>query len=156
MLLTGTHLRTLDQKKRLGLPRKVREQLSDPTTMFVTPGPDQCLWLYTRSGLENLAEKLDQTPATDAEARVFRRLYFAQTEAVDLDRAGRILVPDRLVQFAGLQHDVVLIGIRDHLELWDAQRWEQYLAQNAPRFDAVAENAFRKGTSPGEARIESR
>src|SRR5438876_26558 len=124
MLLTGTHLRTLDQKKRLGLPRKVREQLSDPTTMFVTPGPDQCLWLYTRSGLEALAEKLDQTPATDAEARVFRRLYFAQTEAVDLDRAGRVLVPDRLAQFAGLQHEVTLIGIRDHLELWGAQRWQ--------------------------------
>jgi MraZ protein len=144
MLLTGTHLRTLDQKKRLALPRKIREQLDDPATLFVTPGTDQCLWLYTDSGLRNLAEKLDQAPATDAEARVFRRLYFAQTEAVDLDRAGRILVPDRLAQFAGLQHEVVLIGVRDHLELWDSQRWQQYLAQNAPRFDAVAENAFQK------------
>src|SRR5437870_3280015 len=99
MLLTGTHLRTLDQKKRVGLPKKLREQLGEPETVFVTPGPDQCLWLFTRSGLENLAEKLDQTPATDAEARVFRRLYFAQAEAVDLDTAGRILIPDRLAQF---------------------------------------------------------
>jgi MraZ protein len=144
MLLTGTHPRTLDEKKRLTLPKRVREQLGEPETLFVTPGPDQCLWVYTRAGLEQLAEKLDRSPATDAEARVFRRLYFAQTEAVDVDRSGRILIPERLVQFAGLQHELILIGIRDHLELWDAQRWQQYLASNAPRFDAVAEGAFQK------------
>jgi MraZ protein len=143
MLLTGTHPRTLDDKKRLALPRRIREQLGEPSTLFVTPGPDQCLWLFSQDALERLAEKLDRSPAADAEVRVFRRLYFAQTEAVDVDRNGRILIPDRLVQFAGLQHDVVLIGVRDHLELWDAQRWQQYLATNAPRFDAVAEGAFK-------------
>jgi MraZ protein len=144
MLLTGTHSRTLDEKNRLALPKRVREQLGDPGTLFVTPGPDQCLWLYTQQGLDQLADKLDKAPAADAEARVFRRLYFAQTEAVDLDRNSRILVPERLVQFAGLQRDVVLLGVRDHLELWDGQRWQEYLTRNAPRFDAVAEGAFRK------------
>src|SRR5713226_8386165 len=133
MLLTGTHARTLDDKKRLGLPKRVRDQLGevdelgDPQTLFVTPGPDQCLWLYTQSGLESLAAKLDQSPATDTEARVFRRLYFAQTESVDLDRAGRILISERLIQFASLTHEVILIGVRDHLELWDSSRWQQYL-----------------------------
>ena len=145
MLLTGTHPRTLDDKKRLALPRRIRELLGNPGLLFLTPGPDQCLWVYTQEALERLAEKLDQAPAADAEARVFRRLYFAQTEAVDVDRAGRILVPDRLAQFAGLQHEVVLIGVRDHLELWDARRWQQYLTENAPRFDTVAEGAFRGG-----------
>ena len=144
MLLTGTYPRTLDDKKRMALPKRVRELLQDPETLYVTPGPDQSLWLYTQKGLEQLSEKLDQTPATDAEARVFRRLYFAQTEAVDVDRSGRILIPDWLVQFAGLKHEVVLLGVRDHLELWDAQRWQAYLTQHAPRFDAVAESAFRK------------
>jgi MraZ protein len=144
MLLTGTYARTLDDKKRLGLPKRVRELLGEPATLFVTPGPDQSLWLYTESGLEQMAARLDQAPATDAEARVFRRLYFAQTEAVDVDRTGRILVPDRLLQFGGLTHEVVLIGVRDHLEMWDAARWQQYLAQHAPRFDAVAESAFQK------------
>ena len=144
MLLTGTHPRTLDDKKRLALPKRLRELLGEPATLFVTPGPDQTLWLYTKSELERLAEKLDQAPATDAEARVFRRLYFAQTESVDVDKAGRILVPERLMQFAGLEHEVVLLGVRDHLELWEASRWHQYVAENASRFDAVAENAFRK------------
>jgi MraZ protein len=144
MLLTGTHPRTLDDKKRIALPKRVRELLNEPQTLFVTPGPDQSLWLYTQTALEELSGKLDQTPATDAEARVFRRLYFAQTEAVDVDRNGRILIPERLVQFAALKHEVVLLGVRDHLELWDTERWQQYLTQNAPRFDAVAESAFRK------------
>jgi MraZ protein len=143
VLLTGTSPRTLDDKKRLALPKRLREQLGDPQTLFLTPGPDGCLWIYTQDGLERLAEKLDQAPAAGPEARVFRRLYFAQTEAVDVDRSGRILVPDRLAQFAGLQHDVILIGVRDHLELWDAGRWQQYLTDNAPRFDAVAEGAFK-------------
>lgn len=145
MLLTGTYSRSLDDKKRFGLPKRVRELLGEPNTLFITPGPDQSLWLYTQAGLEQLSVKLDATPATDAEARVFRRLYFAQTEAVDVDRTGRVLVPDRLVQFASLGHDVVLIGVRDHLELWDAARWQDFLARNASRFDAVAEGAFRSG-----------
>lgn len=144
MMLTGTYPRTLDEKKRLVFPKRVREQLKDPERLFVSPGPDQCLWLYAQENLERLAEKLDEAPATDAEARVFRRLYFAQTEAVDVDRSGRVLIPERLVQFAELKHEVVLIGVRDHLELWDAERWQQYLAQHAPRFDAVAEGAFQK------------
>jgi len=143
MLLTGTHSRSLDEKNRLVLPKRLREQLGDPGTLFVTPGPDKCLWIFVQADLDALAEKLDRAPATDAEARVFRRLYFAQTEAVDVDRSGRVLIPDRLLRFAGLQHEAVLVGVRDHLELWDAQRWQDYLAANAPRFDSVAEGAFR-------------
>ena len=145
MLLTGTHPRTLDDKKRLTLPKKVREQLASATELYLAQGLDQCLWIYDKGGLEHLAQKLDETPATDAEARVFRRLFFAQMEAVDIDKTGRVLVPDRLATFADLKHEVVLIGVRDHLELWDAERWRQYLGQNGPRFDAVAEASFRKG-----------
>ena len=145
MLLTGTHPRTLDDKKRLTLPKRTREQVGEVTQLFVTPGADQSLWIYTKDELERLSAKLDQTPATDAEARVFRRLFFAQMEEVDLDRNGRILIPDRLVQFAGLEHEVVLLGIRDHLELWNAERYQAYFEKHSPEFDKVAEQAFRAG-----------
>jgi MraZ protein len=134
----------LDDKKRLALPKRLREVLGNPESLFATPGPDLSLWLYTKQELERLAGKLDETPATDAEARVFRRLYFAQTESVDIDRNGRVLIPERLLQFAEIKHDVVLLGVRDHLELWDAARWQAFLTQHGPRFDAVAESAFRK------------
>jgi len=144
MLLTGTHSRTLDDKKRLVLPRRIREELGETATrLFVAQGLDQCLWLYDSAALERLAGKLDETPATDAEARVFRRLFFSQMEAVDIDKAGRVLIPDRLMEFAGLQHEVMLLGVRDHLELWDAGRWQNYVAQHGPRFDKVAEGAFK-------------
>ena len=144
MLLTGTHPRTLDDKNRLALPKRVRELLGDPAALFVTPGPDQTLWVYAEGELETLAGRLDQAPATDGEARLFRRLYFAQTEQVDVDKSGRILVPERLGKFAGLHKEVVLIGVRDHLELWDAGRWQAYVDTNAARFDQAAEQAFTK------------
>lgn len=144
MLLTGTYPRTVDDKGRLTLPKRVRELLKEPPTLFVTPGPDQSLWLYTEADLERLAGRLDEAPATDAEARVFRRLYFAQTESADLDKNGRLLVPERLAQFAGLQKEVVLLGVRDHLELWDASKWQAYVNEHAARFDTVAEKAFEK------------
>jgi len=144
MLLTGTHPRTLDDKNRLTLPSRIREQLGETKQLFVAQGLDQCLWIYDRAGLEKLAEKMDQISATDGEARTFRRLFFAQMEAADLDKTGRVLIPERLVQFARLGHDVILIGVRDHLELWDAERWNEYVNGNAPRYDAVAEATFRK------------
>ena len=143
MLLTGTHPRTLDDKKRLALPKRIREQVGEVEQLFVTPGPDQTLWIYTKHELERLSARLDETPATDAEARVFRRLFFAQMEEVDLDGSSRILIPDRLVEFAGLEHEVVLLGVRDHLELWDEARWRSFLKQHAKKFDKVAEEAFR-------------
>src|SRR5205823_6654710 len=130
MLLTGTHARTLDDKKRLTLPKRVREQLGDVTQLFITPGPDACLWVWTRQELERLSERLDQAPATDAESRVFRRLFYARMEGVDLDRSGRILIPDRLLQYAEIGHEAVLLGVRDHLELWDAKRWQDFLSQH--------------------------
>jgi len=144
MLLTGTHDRTLDDKKRLALPKRVREQLGDIKKLFVSQGVDQCLWLFGPNDLDQLAEKIDQAPGAHGKVRVFSRLLFASMEEVELDRNGRILLPERLVQFAGLAHDVTLIGVRDHLELWDAARWKQYREQNAASFDAVADEAFKK------------
>jgi MraZ protein len=145
MLLTGTYFRTLDEKNRLVLPKRIREQLEEPALVFMTPGQDKCLEMYSQASLEQRSQKLDQAPATDTEVRLFRRLYFAQTETVEVDGNGRILIPERLLEFAGLKHEVALIGVRDHLELWDAERWKQYQTENAPRFDAVAEGAFQKG-----------
>jgi len=134
MLLTGTHPRTLDDKKRLVLPSRVRDQLGEITKLFVTKAQDQSLGLYRPQEMEQLAAKIDQASATSQEVRVFSRMFFASMEEVEVDRAGRILLPDRLVQYAGLKHEVVLVGVRDHLELWDAARWEEYEGQNAARF----------------------
>lgn len=144
MLLHGTYPRMLDEKNRLTLPRRVRDQLGDVSRLFLTPGQDRCLWLFTQEGLEQYAAKIDQAPATDDDVRVFRRLFFSRTESAELDGHGRILIPDWHAQQAGLRKDVILLGVRDHLELWDAGHWQAYSGEHTPRFDAVAEQAFRK------------
>ncbi len=139
--LTGTFPCNLDEKHTLVLPRAIRDQLGNCDTVLVSPGPDHCLWVTNHAHLERLADRLEQSPAREAEVRVFRRLYYAQTEKVPLTSDGRAQIPEKLVQFAGLHQEVVLVGIDDHFELWDVARWKQYTQQqsNAARAVAVEE-----------------
>ena len=126
MALTGTYPCNVDDKRGIALPRAVREQFGDAETLLASPGPDQCLWLTDPSHQERLAERLEHSPAREVDVRVFKRLYYAQTERVTVGADGRITLSDRLAQFAGLSQEVVLVGIDDHFELWDAARWKQY------------------------------
>jgi MraZ protein len=140
--LTGTYPCNLDDKKTMTLPRQIREQLGSSDVVLVSPGPDQCLWLTNQAHLERLAERLEQSPAREVDVRVFKRLYFAQTEKTPLSADGRVSIPERLAQFADLHQEVVLVGIDDHFELWDAARWKQYTQQksSAARPAASAEH----------------
>ena len=94
--------------------------------VLVSPGPDQCLWLTDPTHQERLADRLEHSPAREVDVRVFKRLYYAQTEKAEVGADGRVTISDRLAQFAGLSQEVVLVGIDDHFELWDAARWKQY------------------------------
>ena len=129
--LTGTFPCNLDDKKAMTLPRAIRDQLGNSDTVLISPGPDKCLWLTNQAHLERLAQRLEQSPAREADVRVFRRLYFAQTEKTALTADGRVAISERLASFAGLHQEVVLVGIDDHFELWDAGRWRQYTQQKS-------------------------
>lgn len=129
--LTGTYQCSLDEKSRLTLPRAIRDQLDSSETVLLSPGPDKCLWLTTQPHLERLAERLDQSQVNEADVRVFKRLYFAQTEKLSVNGDGRVTIPERLGQFAGLHQEVVLVGIDDHFEVWDAARWRSYTQQKS-------------------------
>jgi division/cell wall cluster transcriptional repressor MraZ len=129
--LTGTFPCNLDDKHTITLPRAIREQLGQDNTVLVSPGPDQCLWLTNHAHLERLAERMDQSQAKEADVRVFKRLYFAQTEKVSVSADCQVVISDRLVQFAGLHQEVVLVGIDDHFELWDIARWRVYTQQKS-------------------------
>ena len=124
--LTGTYPCNLDEHGALLLPQAIRDQLGATDMMLVSPGPDQCLWLTNAAHLERLAQRLDQSLAREADVRTFRRLYFAQMEKAALNADGRIIISERLAQFAGLHQEVVLVGIDDHFELWDVSRWKDY------------------------------
>ncbi len=129
--LTGTYQCSLDEKGQLTLPRSIRDQLGGSDTVLLSPGPDKCLWLTNQHHLERLGERLDQSQANEADVRVFKRLYFAQTEKLTINSDGRVTIPERLGQFAGLHQEVVLVGIDDHFEVWDAARWRSYTQQKS-------------------------
>jgi len=135
--LTGTYQCSLDAKGQLTLPRSLRDQFNGSDTILLSPGPDKCLWLTNQAHLERLGERLEQSQANEADVRVFKRLYFAQTEKLSVNDDGRVTLPERLSVFAGLQQEVVLVGIDDHFEVWDAARWRSYTQQKSAGHSAA-------------------
>jgi MraZ protein len=152
MLLTGTFPRTLDDKQRLAIPKRLRDAMTlggaDVTVLYAAPGTDGSLALYTEASFLRLGEQLAASPPTGQEVRAFSRLFYAQAERLDVDRQGRVRVPPELVRLAALEKDVVLVGVRDHLELWNRPRWEAYLAQQQTQYDLLAERAFAPPAKP--------
>lgn len=129
--LTGTFACNLDEHKNLTLPKAIRDQLGNCDTVLVSPGPDHCLWLTNHTHLERLSERIEQSPAREADVRVFKRLYYAQTEKTPVTAEGRVAVSDKLAQFAGLSQELVIVGIDEHFEIWDAAHWKQYTQQKS-------------------------
>jgi MraZ protein len=148
MLLTGTYDRALDDKFRLALPKRFRELLAssfsggEGRTLFLTPGTDGSLALYAGPAFARMAEKLAAQSPTAQDVRAFGRLLYAQSQSVELDGQGRIRIPPELLRHASLARECVLIGVGDHIELWDKGRWEAYLSREQPRYDELAESAL--------------
>lgn len=145
MALTGTYPRNLDEKKRLAVPKRLWDEFGEEElkSLYIAPGMDKSLALYSPTEFEKLANQIAQRPATRADVRTYTRLFYARAEKVDLDTQGRIRIPDRLADLAGLQRDVVLVGVHNHAEIWDAKIWEDYLAAQGPEFDEYASQAFQ-------------
>jgi MraZ protein len=143
MLLTGTFPRSLDDKQRLAIPKPLREALGcpDQSVFFLAPGTDGSLAFYTESVFMRLAEQMDTTSPNSQEVRAFSRLFYAQAQRVEIDRQGRMRIPAELAQLAGLEREIVLIGVRDHVEIWNRTQWEEYLRQQQARYDEIAETA---------------
>lgn len=123
--LTGTYPAKRDATGKLVLPSAVLEQLGGVSTVLLSPGSDRCLWLTNQAHLDRLGAKLDKSSAREADVQSFKRLYYAQTVKVPL-KEGKAEVNDKLRAFAGLHEDVVLVGIDDHFEVWDAAKWRRY------------------------------
>jgi MraZ protein len=149
MLLTGCFSRSIDDKLRVAIPIKVRTVLEGPDkgAIFVAPGTDGSLAIYAESAFSRLAERLAEASPTRQDVRAYTRLFYAQAQQVELDVQGRVRIPPELAAWAGLQKDVVLLGVQDHLELWAADRWAAYLAEKQPHYDRIAEAAFDPPTT---------
>jgi|SRR3989344_9543301 len=123
-MLIGEYRHTIDAKKRLALPAKFRKELGE--TVIVTRGIDSCLVVYTQKEWEVMSGKLGALPASQIEARGFARIMLAGAMAVELDRLGRILVPEYLKNYASLTKNVVICGLYNRLEIWDQEQWDAY------------------------------
>jgi MraZ protein len=144
MALTGTFERTMDDKLRLAVPKPLRDGFSEPELpeFYLAPGNEGCLNLYSTAGFEQLASRLATISTGNANVRNFLRVFYSQAERVVVDKQSRIRVPDRLVNLAGLTHDVVLIGVHDHVEIWDKGRWDSFLSQHGSQFDDLTAQAL--------------
>jgi transcriptional regulator MraZ len=144
MLLTGKFLRTLDEKHRLAIPKSLRESLGDQAglQLFVAPATDGALAVYPEATFAQLVERLAVGSPTARDVRDYRRLFFSQAASTKLDRQGRLRIPLALVQWAKLNGEVVLLGVQDHVELWNRGAWEQYSTERRDRYDQIAEAAF--------------
>lgn len=123
-MLIGQYKHTIDNKKRLSLPAKFRGELGDK--VIITTGIEKCLVVYTQREWEVLSQKLSNLPISASEARSFTRVTLANAMEVQLDKLGRILIPDYLKEYARFKKNVVVCGLSNRLEIWDDKKWEAY------------------------------
>lgn len=123
-MLIGEYQHTIDDKKRMAIPSKVRKDLGRGAVL--TRGFDNCLALYPLKEWEKLADKLSKLPTGQAEARAVARVILSGAVAVEFDSLGRILIPDYLKKYAKMEKNVVIAGVFNHLEIWDKAQWDAY------------------------------
>lgn len=134
-MFLGQYTHTLDEKGRVTIPSRFREEL--PGEVVITRGLDRCLTLYSSERWQEIAKKVSALSITDPKGRALRRIFYADATSAEPDRQGRILVPDRLREYAGfdLNAEVVIVGLEDYLELWTPARWEEMNARQMQMMD---------------------
>lgn len=123
-MLLGEYNHNLDQKGRVSVPAKFRDDLG--STFIVTKGLDNCLFAYSKEEWEKFETKLKSLPLTNANARNFIRFFFAGATECEVDKQGRINIPQTLREYAGLSKELYIIGVATRVEIWDKEKWEKY------------------------------
>ena len=146
-LLTGAFKRAIDGKQRIAVPKRLRDALfpdgnEATAVLYVAPGTDGSLAIYTNEAFSELADQLAGVSPTGKDVRAFSRLFYARAKSVDMDKQGRVRIPAELVAMAKLGSEAMLIGVRDHMELWDAKLWREYVAAKEVDYDELAERAL--------------
>ncbi len=138
-ILTGEFRNTLDEKGRLSLPARMRSELPG-MELVLTQGVDQCLWLFPPQQWHELSQKLmASTSLFQAKSRLVQRRIIAPAQEVEIDRLGRISIPQSLREWAGLSRECVILGISKYIEIWSADEYRKYLEDNKDEFLSAAE-----------------
>ncbi len=137
-MLIGEFTHTIDDKNRISLPSKFRQTMGKK--IVITPGLDQCLFVFTEKEWKLIAEKLAQNASMlSSDMRSFTRYMFGGASEVEVDNIGRVLVPDFLKDRANLKNKVVWIGVQNRLEIWNEKSWTDYKRQVEKQADGLAE-----------------
>lgn len=142
-MFIGEYSHSIDLKKRLAIPSKFRSELKNK--VVVTRGLDKCLFVYPMRVWEELAKKLGTLPMGEAGTRSFIRLMLAGAVDADLDSQGRVLIPDYLKEYAGLDRNVIIAGLFNRLEVWDEKKWNEYKQGAEKNTDEIAEQLGKLG-----------
>lgn len=139
-MLLGTHTPKLDDKGRLILPAKFREELSEG--VVITRGQERCLYLFSAKEFNLTLEKLKTAPLSVKQARDYMRVFLSGASDETPDKQGRVLVPTLLRDYASLSRELVIIGVGSRAEIWDAETWNSYLASHEEGFASTAEEVI--------------
>jgi MraZ protein len=134
--LLGTHSYQLDPKGRVSLPARFRETFADGA--WLTIGQDGCLFVFPSAEWQRRSEEVAGFPLSDTAGRAYGRLFFGSSDEAKLDGQGRLTIPQRLRDRVGIRKDVVVLGVRDRMEIWDRTSYERYEAAHAGAYQAGA------------------
>ncbi|MGI5168847.1 division/cell wall cluster transcriptional repressor MraZ [Spirillospora sp. CA-253888] len=139
-MFLGTHTPRLDDKGRLFLPAKYREELSGG--LVITKGQERCLYVFPMAEFQCITEALRAAPVTERAVRAYSRVFFASASDEVPDKQGRITIPPPLRTYADLSRDCTVIGANTRLEIWDTKAWETYLEQEEQAFSDISEEVL--------------
>ncbi len=142
-MFIGEYQHTLDPKNRVIMPSKFREKLGDSFVM--TKGLDNCLFVYSSNEWSIVEEKLKSLPMTNKDARAFVRFFFAGACECELDKQGRIVMPNHLKDYAKIDKDLVIIGVSTRIEIWSREEWNKFNSDANISYEDVAEKMSQLG-----------
>ncbi|MBO5476559.1 MAG: division/cell wall cluster transcriptional repressor MraZ [Clostridia bacterium] len=128
-MLLGEYRHNVDVKGRVSVPSKFRGDLGQ--TFVITKGLDNCLFMYSKQEWETFELKLKELPLTNQDARSFVRFFFAGAAECEVDKQGRINIPQNLREYANIQKDVVIVGVATRAEIWDSENWNKYTSSDS-------------------------
>ncbi|PPB50247.1 division/cell wall cluster transcriptional repressor MraZ [Arthrobacter pityocampae] len=139
-MFLGTHHPRLDEKGRLILPAKFREELSEG--LVLTRGQERCIYVFSMSEFERVHEQMRAAPISSRQARDYNRIFLSGASDEVPDKQGRITIPPALRTYAGLDRDLAVIGAGSRAEIWAADAWDSYLTEKETAFSETDEDAF--------------
>lgn len=141
-MFIGEYQHAIDTKNRIIVPSKFREALGDG--FVITKGLDGCLYAYPMEEWKILEDKLKKLPLTNKDARAFVRFFFSGANEIEVDKQGRALIPQNLLEYAAIKKEIISIGVSTRLEIWSKEKWEDYNNQNID-YESIAEKMSELG-----------